>query len=150
MLASLLRPRKGRRARRPEPSPFSSPLLQRHDGQNPDRDYFRNDHGSQDEDDYDGGGEDEDDDNDPILPIFSAEHLGMSHPHLRHRCAKYHSGATAHGNLGQSGASGRDGFNFPCVCLSLLSQRFPTSVHAVRPAHANESLDPQTASRSTA
>ncbi|KAF4308267.1 Calcium channel YVC1 [Botryosphaeria dothidea] len=75
MLASLLRPRKGRRARRPEPSPFSSPLLQRHDGQNPDRDYFRNDHGSQDEDDYDGGGEDEDDDNDPILPIFSAEHL---------------------------------------------------------------------------
>ncbi|KKY23724.1 putative cation channel family [Diplodia seriata] len=75
MLASLLRPRKGRR--RPERSPYASPLVQRADGRNPDG-YFdgeHRNHGSdEDEDQYDAGGED-DDDHDPVLPIFSAEHL---------------------------------------------------------------------------
>ncbi|KAL1640545.1 hypothetical protein SLS58_006895 [Diplodia intermedia] len=73
MLASLLRPRKGRR--RPERSPYASPLVQRADGRNADG-YFDGEHrhGSDEEDQYDAGGED-DDDHDPVLPIFSAEHL---------------------------------------------------------------------------
>lgn len=74
MLASLLRPRKGRR-RRPEPSPYSSPFVQRAGTANG---YFDPAHGNngsdEDEDQYDAGGEDEDD-HDPVLPIFSAEHL---------------------------------------------------------------------------
>ncbi|OJD36418.1 integral membrane channel protein [Diplodia corticola] len=75
MLASLLRPRKGRR--RPERSPYASPIAQRADGRNADGYFDRDhpDHGSDgDEDQYDAGGED-DDDHDPVLPIFSAEHL---------------------------------------------------------------------------
>lgn len=84
MLASLLRPRKGRR-RRPEASPFSSPFAQRTDARDPERDYL-NPHGSDEEEDhYDGGGEDDDDENDPVLPIFSAEHLGKSD--LSYACA---------------------------------------------------------------
>ncbi|GME39745.1 Calcium channel YVC1 [Neofusicoccum parvum] len=74
MLASLLRPRKGRR-RRPETSPFSSPFAQRNSGRNPERDYLLRNGSDEDEGHYDGGVEDEDDDNEPVLPIFSAEHL---------------------------------------------------------------------------
>ncbi|EOD46595.1 putative integral membrane channel protein [Neofusicoccum parvum UCRNP2] len=74
MLASLLRPRKGRR-RRPESSPFSSPFAQRNSGRNPERDYLLRNGSDEDEGHYDGGVEDEDDDNEPVLPIFSAEHL---------------------------------------------------------------------------
>lgn len=69
MLSTLLRPRKKRVDRSPFSSPFnSSPLAARNDYDQID------DHGNGDDYDEDDGGED--DVGAPLLPIFSAAHLG--------------------------------------------------------------------------
>ncbi|CAD0088489.1 unnamed protein product [Aureobasidium mustum] len=72
MLSTLLRPRKRRADKSPFSSPFnSSPLAARND-------YDRiDDHEDADDCDEDDGGEDELDT--PLLPIFSAAHLGLCH-----------------------------------------------------------------------
>ncbi|KAF2143759.1 uncharacterized protein K452DRAFT_357381 [Aplosporella prunicola CBS 121167] len=75
MLASLLRPRKGRR-RQPENSPFSTPRIDARDAE-ADAEYFARRDMNADEDHYEVGDEayEDDEPDDPILPIFSAEHL---------------------------------------------------------------------------
>lgn len=80
MLASLLRPRKGRR-RQQEHSPFSSHRNPR--ARDNSRQYLIR-HASDREDAYqdidDDDVDDEDEEDEPVLPIFSAEHLGTSRP----------------------------------------------------------------------
>jgi hypothetical protein len=76
MLSTLLRPKKRRADKSPFSSPFeSSPLAARND--------YDQLHDNEDADDYDedDGGEDELDA--PLLPIFSAAHLGLFVPRPR-------------------------------------------------------------------
>jgi hypothetical protein len=93
MLSSLLRPKKTRR-RVEEHSPFSSPYAERRhatadftedDGEDENtEDEEDQDEEEGDDDDDDEAIEEEDGDEDtPLLPIFSAAHLGLfSHPAL--------------------------------------------------------------------
>jgi hypothetical protein len=70
MLSTLLRPKKRRTDKSPYSSPFeSSPLAVRNDYDQ------RNDNEDADDYDEDDGGEDDLDA--PLLPIFSAAHLGV-------------------------------------------------------------------------
>ena len=82
MLSSLLRPKKARR--RVEHSPFSSPYAERRHAtadftEDDGEDENTEDEEDQDEEEDDDEIEEEDGDEDtPLLPIFSAAHLGIS------------------------------------------------------------------------
>ena len=75
MLSSLLRPRKGRRRsdRSLYASPFTSPAI--NNQEDTDEDPDEQDHGDGEYDDGDYSGS-QDDEGEPLLPIFSAAHLG--------------------------------------------------------------------------
>ena len=83
MLSSLLRPRQGRRRvdRSSFVSPFTSPAYQNQGDTEEDIDQQERGRGAYnrgEESDGEGG---EDEDNEPLLPIFSAAHLGIYHPY---------------------------------------------------------------------
>ena len=94
MLSSLLRPKKARR-RVEEHSPFSSPYAaQRHatadftedDGEDENTE-DEDDQEEEEGDDEDAIEEEDGDEDTPLLPIFSAAHLGMLSPILHRRLA---------------------------------------------------------------
>jgi hypothetical protein len=77
MLSTLLRPQKRRADKSPLSSPYtSSPLAARNNGQQVQAREHADDY-DEDEDEDEDDDEDDGGDDTPLLPIFSAAHLGL-------------------------------------------------------------------------